>query len=352
MQQSDNRSIGIGALSPDGKYMWDGDAWKPLWLLSDEVVDAVRVCFGLVVTNPYLLAEGLLNQSWRLDTPDSRYVLRVSRPERLPEQVAYEHALIQALHTHVPMAVVPVSGSDGDTVQQWHTHILSLFPFVEGISGRAVALDARHQQAARILAQIHRTSIGLAFSQRPGWRAVDEPPRFIWPMVRAVLERDLVGVVDLPALFYVLDREVSELDAWLDNLSHSGQPLLRAPVHGDFNPRNVLFKENTLVAVIDWDHCRVEPLAWEVAQVGFGEPDSDPHVFFRWYLEAGGPLTLDDFELLGGFARMGMLSEVQWTLTSPDDLTAHATPQALTIVREVAAGVSWLRDRADSLRSP
>ncbi|MEJ7654964.1 MAG: phosphotransferase, partial [Chloroflexia bacterium] len=141
MKQPNDPSVEIGDLSPDGEHMWDGDAWEPLWLLPDEVVDAVRVCFGLVVTAPYLLREGLLNQSWRLDSPDGRYVLRVSRPQRLREQAAYEHALIRDLHKHVAAAVVPIPGHDGDTVQQWGTNILSMFPYVEGVLGIAVAPD-------------------------------------------------------------------------------------------------------------------------------------------------------------------------------------------------------------------
>lgn len=139
------------------------------------------MCFGRIVTATYLLGEGLLNQSWWINSSNGRYILRVSRPERLWEQVAYEHTLIRALYNHSHVLVAPLPGYDGDTVQQWHSNILSLFPQVDGTS------------------------------------------------------------------------------------------------------------------------------------ISFGEPDTDPHVFFRSYLGAGGPLTADDFELLGGFARMGMPLEAQWT---------------------------------------
>ena len=338
--------VEIGALSPDATHLWGGAAWEPLWLLPDEVVDAVRVCFGRVVTAPALLGEGLLNQSWRIESLDDRYVLRVSRPERVREQVAYEHALIRAVHPLVPVAVVPIAGRDGATVQQWHTHLLSLFPFVAGTSGSVITPDARSHQSARALAQIHRASVDLGFAQRPGWHAVDEPPRFVWPTVRTILERELHGVADLAALFAVIDGEMSELDAWLDDLHHGDRSLLRAAVHGDFNPRNLRFHQQTLVGVIDWDHCRVDCVAWEVAQAAFGEPAIDPGAYFRRYLEAGGPLTQDDAELLGGFARLGMLSEVQWTVTALDERAGQAAPRALSTLREVAAGSAWLRERA------
>ena len=348
VNRADKPSAKTGDLSPEGKHMWDGCAWEPLWLLPDEVVDAVRARFGRTVTTPRLLGEGLLNQSWRIDSPGGLYVLRVSRSERPREQVAYEHAFIRALREHVAAVVAPLPGQDGETVQRWRRRILSLFPYIEGTPGTAVEPDVRSRRAATTLARIHRVGVDLGFGQRPGWSSVDEHPRLIWPTVRPVLERDLGGEADLAELFAVFDREVSDLDAWLDDLHRSGRPLPRASVHGDFNPRNLIFHRNNLVAVIDWDDCRLEPIAWEVAQVAFGAPDTDPHAFFQSYLDAGGPLTPDDFELLGGFARAGALSEVRWATVG--GLAERAHPRAVATLREVVAGLAWLREREGDRR--
>ena len=351
MNSIDGLSVTIGDLSPDGKHMWgSGGAWEPLWLLPDQVIDAVRARFGHTVTTPRFLGEGLLNQSWRIDSHDESFVLRVSRPERRREQVAYEHALIRALYEPVAAVVAPLPGHDGETVQRWRRRILSLFPYIEGTLGTAVEADIRSQQAAKTLAQVHRVSVNLGFGQRHGWRSVDEHPRLTWPTVRSVLERDLSGGADLAELFAVFDREVSSLDAWLDDLHRSGRQLLRAPVHGDFNPRNLIFQRNNLVAVIDWDDCRIEPIAWEVAQVAFGAPDTDPTSFFRSYLDAGGALTPGDFAHLGRFARMGALSEVQWT--THGGRAEHASPRAVDTLREVAANLAWLREREGDLEKP
>lgn len=348
MNRADESSARVGDLSPDGTQMWSGGAWEPLWLLPHQVIGAVCARFGRTVTTPRLLREGLLNQSWRIEAPDGPYVLRVSRPERTWEQVAYEHTLIRALREHVTAVVAPLPGTDGETAQRWRERILSLFPYVEGSPGTTVEPEVRSRQAATTLAQVHRSSVKLRFAQRPGWRSVDEHPRLIWPTVRPVLERDLSRGADLAKLFSVFDREVSSLDAWLEDLHRSGRPLLRAPVHGDFNPRNLLFQGNHLMAVIDWDDCRIEPILWEVAQVGFGAPDTDPRVFFQSYLDAGGPLVPDDFELLGGFARMGALSEVQWT--THGGRAEHTGPRAVATLHEVAASLTWLREREDCVK--
>jgi len=54
---------------------------------------AARSVFGVAADTPRFLAEGMLNQSWQIDTEQGRFVLRVTRPELTRNQVAYEHAV-------------------------------------------------------------------------------------------------------------------------------------------------------------------------------------------------------------------------------------------------------------------
>ncbi|MGH2533077.1 MAG: phosphotransferase enzyme family protein [Thermomicrobiales bacterium] len=328
----------LGDLSADGLYYWDGDIWQwqRLWLVPDEVVDAVRRCFARPVTAVHFLAAGLLNQSWRIDADEGASILRTSRPERSRDQVAYEHALTRELNKHVDVVVPPLPGRDGETIQHWRGRILSLFPFVEGGSGVSMSADDRGRQTATVLAHFHRASLAhVGFGQRPGFRAVDEHPRWIWSAVKPVLRQDLDGTEDFDNLCRALDREIAVLDAWLDDLGASGRLVPRATVHGDFNPRNLIFRDNRLVAVIDWDDCRVEPIAWEVARAAFGETDIEPRAFWHAYLYAGGPLAPQDAELLGGFACIGALSELKWTVKN-----GKATPHAVEQVREVAVALT------------
>lgn len=337
----------IGELSPDGLHYWGGDIWQwqPLWLAPDEVIEATQQRFDQACSTVHFLAAGLLNQSWRVDTDHGSYVLRVSRSERSHDQITYEHAVTQELNKHVSAVVPPLPGRDGATIQRWRGRMLSLFPFVEGVDGSAITPDARIRQAANVLAHIHRASLEhLHLGQRPGFRQADAHPRWVWTAVRPTLTRELAGTDGLDAIVDTLDRETANLDAWLDGFHASKRPLTRATVHGDFNPRNLIFRDGLLVAVIDWDDCRIEPIAWEVAQAGFGAGDVDPPAFWRTYLDAGGPLTPPDSDLLGGFARMGALSELQWTVKD-----GKATPHAFNQVRDVVAALAWIRAREADL---
>lgn len=337
-----------GDLNAAGTHYWDGPVWEwqPLWLSAAEAGEAARAVFGTDVGEVSFLADGYLNQSWRIDTGPAGFVLRVGRPEVTEEQTGYEHDFATVLHAQVPEAVAPLSGRDGRTVQRWRSHVLSLFPFVEGTAGTEVPAEVRSGEVAGVKARFHQAaSARFPRRQRPGFRSVDEHPRWVWTRIRPVLTAELQGDDRFEELAAAFDQEAADLDAWLDHLHHTGRPLPRAAIHGDLNPRNLLFREDRLVGVIDFDGCRVEPLAWEVAQTAVGEPDIDPQVFWRQYLDAGGPLDPGDIDLLGGFARIGCFSQLQWAVNE-----TGVRPSVLELLEDVASGLAYLRTREQELR--
>lgn len=69
----------------------------------------------------------------------------------------------------------------------------------------------------------------------------------------------------------IVDDELRRLTTLIYGWRADGRLSLRATVPGDLNPSNQLFDDAQLVAVIDTDDCRVEPLVWEVAQTVYGD---------------------------------------------------------------------------------
>lgn len=329
----------VGELSADGTKVWGGHTWEPLWLLQPEVVEAAKVRFGRVVdVTPTFMAEGLMNQSWRVGSPDGTYVLRVSRPELSRESVAYEHAVIGLLHREVREVVPALPGSNGETLQVWRGRALSLFPYIDGTLGTDVEAAIRWQQAASVLARIHRTSTSLDLTQPADHARTVVDQSTMWSTVRPVLARDLPRSVEVGELLRFFDDEAADLEAWLESVRTSGRQLRRGVVHGDFNPRNLIFRDNQLIAAIDWEYCHVDVLAYEVA-LALKAPD--PLAFWRTYLDAGGPLKVKDIDLLGGFARIDTLAGLYFTTDGGD----RSKPWAIEILREVAGAVKQLHQR-------
>ena len=126
----------------------------------------------------------------------------------------------------------------------------------------------------------------------------------------------------------------------LDHWRADGRLEARATVHGDLNPRNLLFDDGRLVGIIDTDDCRVEPLIWDVAGLAYGSPDLDPRQVWRAYRDAGGPLPDEDEELLLPFARIGALTAIMWMTDGEPGEEQAATHLALGHLRDLAGNLT------------
>lgn len=247
-------------------------------------------------------------------------------------QVEYELPVVRAW-----AEVAPVVAAEHEDVPVHDGHTLTLFPYAQGFSGVSVPSPDRSRDLVPAVAAMHRVALGLDVGQRPGFSSVDEGERrYGWTEARAAILDRFGRGADVLGPAAVVDRSIEELDRRLDEWSGSGRLATRAPVHGDLNPRNQLYLEDSLVAIIDTDDLRVEPLVWEVANLAYTDNDVDPARIWRDYLAAGGPLESGDEELLLPLARLGLLGGIRW-LTDAD---GAATEGARDGLFRLAAGLT------------
>ncbi|MBB5835853.1 phosphotransferase enzyme family protein [Kribbella italica] len=338
-------------MNTEASHYWNGPAWgwKRLWITPGGVQDAVRRRYGIAADSATFLAAGMLNQSWRISSADGDFVLRVTRADRTREQIEYEHSLTTELHKSIVVVIPPEPGLDHGTLQEWQNRPVSLFRYVDGIPGTELRAETRMSAVADVLGQIHHRTAILRWPQRTGFRSVRDEPRWVWKKFEATL-RQALGTTDVGRSFEVIDSAVTELDVWLDAAWRTGDLGSEAVIHGDFNNRNILFQDGvpaaSLCAVIDWDDCCVNPLAWELAQVAFRTGEYDVKGFCDVYVDAGGPVETRDIELLSNFAVMGELSELEWTV---DD--GIVGPRAAEQVQEVAATIIAIQQRTQEIRT-
>jgi Ser/Thr protein kinase RdoA (MazF antagonist) len=110
---------------------------------------------------------------------------------------------------------------------------------------------------------------------------------------------------------------------WMKGLSTSGRPLLRAVIHGDLYPSNLLWEGRRITGILDWDSCQYEPLVYELGRVlweyckekGRGTIDRSREEFFiDSYFNAGGPVPRDQMDLAHSFIRMLRIMELLFYL--------------------------------------
>jgi Ser/Thr protein kinase RdoA (MazF antagonist) len=200
--------------------------------------------------------------------------VRISRYQELPDVIRTGRIADQLART-VPEVVAPLTDSAAETAFQWEGRPVSVWPFVEGRE-----LD-RHdaeliKQAARLLARLHRAGTG---------RPDDTGHRGIPGEGNAEAAAKLVP-----------DRELDDwLRAWRDAASRDDP---HGVMHGDFFWRNILCRDGSIVALIDWEEAWrgsfIIELAWSIWEFG-KSPEGDALLpdrateFLTAYRQAGGP---------------------------------------------------------------
>lgn len=265
------------------------------------------------------LTGGDVNQVFRVETEDDVFVLRVYAVETSDVMVAWEHSLLRRTSGVLPEVVAPLVTSDGATFVERDARVVSLWPFVEGrrldrlIKGDRLA-------AARMLGRLHAALGGLdGIEARPGyprWADVDWREHRLWSWSRA--DRAEIGArVDLGEF----ERELEELPAAVRALDASLLPSMA--IHGDYYADNLLLVDGEVGAVLDWDECRVDWRAWEIAGAvwAFCRDESrvaiDPRMavaFLGEYEHAGGVATAAERGTCGLLMRAARLWEAMYVL--------------------------------------
>lgn len=228
------------------------------------------------------LAEGLLNRNWKLATDKGSFALKevVNTPvDKLRRSLTVLSTLEAA---GLPVCAPCLSVSSEPLVTVGHRSYC-LLPWVEGTHRQGAELRENEAHAlGSLLARIHR---GLADVDVPLGPVGERPRAKVTTPEAALAEADrFLGVIaqlDEPSLFdQGAERALHQRKRLI--VEHADQrPADEAPsgpwgwTHGDFQPLNVLWRQGTVAAVLDWDRLGVRPYGEEVvrtAQVQFATP--------------------------------------------------------------------------------
>jgi homoserine kinase type II len=232
--------------------------------------------FGLgAIRRTVHLAEGLMNRNWRVDSEVGRFVLK--QVLDVPFATARRNlAVVARLHKGGVPVCPATPSSAGDLVVEIGDRGYCLFPWVEGEHRHGTDLDIKQATdlgalLGRIHSALNEADILRALPAKPDsvrasvdspWDAVAEADRFL----------GVVAAMDEPSAF---DQRVVELLEQRKVLiekyavSRPGDDVPLGPfgwVHGDFQHLNVLWRDEGVVAVLDWDRIRVKPFGEEVAR--------------------------------------------------------------------------------------
>jgi homoserine kinase type II len=282
----------------------------------DQLVPAeVLEAFGWPGSVPASLEGGMMNRNWRVETPGGPIVLRRYNPARTAPAILWEHALIGFAHEQGWPVPNPITAPAGTTLLPGADRNWSASAFLEGDRGLEESAGMRRIYG-RLLARLHHD---LASFERDGQR-----PGFgkTWELDVMV---EAAGAGTFNDLLATFGHECPELAALvrrqryrnLRELSRLHYPdLPDHPIHGDFQPKNLLFKDGQLSAVLDFDQCRRDALICDIAPLLMPFQPLDVRLssaLLEGY-ESVRPLSDAEWDLLPALVRASLLWWVAFLL--------------------------------------
>ncbi len=305
------------------------------------------------ITSAY---RGAVNETAFVHTSQGRFVVRRAHWRLSGTHHRYRHRLIAHLHgCDFPTPPV-LPARSGETLVEIGNRFYEIMPFVRGKDYD----PARPQQVSSVgatLAWYH--TLMQRMPEPPGAKGLRYSPETMLALIEELLERDVMG--DLTGILSWYDRRIARLRRKLPTETY--QALRHVVIHGDVHSDNVLFADDKVVALLDYDQ-----IAWDIpladlvdALVAFATaPDPEAYAWgvFR------GPLDVERAERLvtaytqttpltfGELSLLPVLLETHWLHEELGRVisTPEGAPDYHQSVLDQGKQLSeWLQEHIDTL---
>jgi homoserine kinase type II len=214
-----------------------------------------------------------MNRNWQVITAAGRFAVKQLRD--VPVETARRNLrIVTALHEQGIPACPPLLTTGGDPVIEVDTRAYCVLPWIDGRHPAGPDLSlTQAEQLGVVVGQIHHqlrrldTSAGLpAITAAPAARTV-QPDEAIAEARRFQHAAALVGEPFDLAVIDLLDQRIALIDKHATSRPADDRP--KGPygwTHGDLQYRNIIWADEVIGAVIDWDRIRSRPFAEEIAR--------------------------------------------------------------------------------------
>jgi Ser/Thr protein kinase RdoA (MazF antagonist) len=188
---------------------------------------------------------------------------RRARGKDDPFKVAFSHALqLYLASKQFPLPHLIGTKRDNNSMLQWRNGVYEIFEYIPGQT-YPQTLEATFD-SGRILGLYHKLLLDFKTDFQP-----PSGSYHLAPSVEAGLRQipatlsGTTGDVDLAALLNFLLESYRYAADMVEQMGIEGWP--KQIVHADWHPGNMLFRENHVVAVIDYDAARLLPRIVDIA---------------------------------------------------------------------------------------
>ena len=255
-----------------------------------------------VVRSTRPASHGVVNETAFAETSMGRYVVRRNQRKLGRSSLELRHRLMAWLRARGFPAPRLVPARGGETAVELDGRIFEVFTFIDGDEFNADR-PAHLAGAGTILARYHAAVEGFPDpppSQGPRYSASS-----LGGLIERVMQRDLMGDLTEPLNGY--DRRAADLRRALPDQSYAALP--QVLIHGDVHRDNLIFRGDTVAALIDFDQVTVDArlvdLADALVDFAVGPAPAD---WYPWGVYAGPLDAARARGLLDGYCQLQPLT--------------------------------------------
>ncbi|GAB4436090.1 MAG: homoserine kinase [Chloroflexi bacterium OHK40] len=236
-------------------------------------------------------SHGAVNETAFVETSAGRFVIRRNQRRLGRASIELRHRLLTWLRARGFPSPRLVAARSGATIVEIDGRLFEVCTFIDGDELNPDR-PAQLSGAGLVLARYH-----LAVQGFPDLPAAEGPrytPASLPGLIERLMQRDLMGELTEPLSWY--DRRATALRRTLPEAAYAALPHLL--IHGDLHRDNLIFRGDTVAALIDFDQitldARIVDLADAMVDLAVGPAPPD---WFPWGVYPG-PLDAERAGLL------------------------------------------------------
>ncbi len=304
-------------------------------------------------------SHGVVNETAFVETSAGRYVIRRNQRKIGRASLTLRHRLLTWLRAGGFPAPRLIPTEHGETALELDGRIFEVFTFIDGDEFNPERI-AHLSGTGTVLARYH--SAIADFPDPPPSQGPRYSTSSLAGLIERIMQRDMMGDLTVPLNWY--DRRAADLRHTLSEQGYEGLP--QVLIHGDVHRDNLIFRGDTVAALIDFDQvtidARLVDLADALVDFAVGEAPAD---WYPWGVYAG-PLDSGRAQaLITGYCQveplttaearaLPVLVEVIWLQGNLRRvlMTSDAEPDYhLEVLGQGRRLAEWLGEHPDVLKS-
>ncbi len=275
-------------------------------MLTQYDVERALQCYDLgVLRSMRPASHGVVNETAFAETSVGRYVVRRNQRKLGRTSLALRHRLLAWLRARGFPAPRLIAARSGETAVEVDGRIFEVSSFIDGDEFNPDR-PAHLVGAGTILARYHAAVAD--FPDPPPGQGPRYNPSSLSGLVERIMQRDLMGDLTEPLNWY--DRRAADLRRALPDEAYAQLPHLL--IHGDVHRDNLIFRGDTVAALIDFDQVTVDArlvdLADALVDLAVGPAPAD---WYPWGVYSGPLDAARARGLLSGYCQIQPLTPAE-----------------------------------------